>query len=212
MGVAARRRAVAEPPERDPAVAADLERERHAGRDGQHRGEMRDLRVEAELRDGHVHVPVAAARGAVLAAHVLREDPPGLDSACDVHAHVAVEGCPDVVRPHRRRDADGRRLVAAPGVEGAGDLPLLVEDVTALLDPPRGEHVAVDREEILAVEAGVLHLLERAHGLGFTNGHAVVSRRPLGRRHANEGPRLQLPLSAKGQAQLDPGGTAQDAR
>ena len=126
--------------------------------------------------DGHVHVPVAAARRAVLAAHVLREHAPRLDAADDVDAHVAVERRADVVRAHRRRDADGGALVSAARVEGARDLPLLVEDVAALLDATRDEHAAVDREEVLAVEPDLLHLLERAHGLGFTYGHAVVSR------------------------------------
>src|SRR5213592_4735797 len=50
---------------------------------------------------------------AVGPAHVLREDPPRLDAARDVHAHVAVQRRSDVVGAHRRRDPDGRRLVAA---------------------------------------------------------------------------------------------------
>src|SRR4029078_680128 len=81
----------------------------------------------------------------------------------------------DVVRAHRRRDPYRRGLVASPGVERAGDLALLVEDVAALLEDPRDEHVAVDPEEVLAVQPCVLHLLERAHGLGFTYGHTAIS-------------------------------------
>ena len=88
-------------------------------------------------------VPVSAGHRAVDPAHVLREDAPRLDPTRDVDAHVALERRPDVVRPHRGRDADGGRLVAAPRVERARDLPLLVEDVAALLDPARHQHVAV---------------------------------------------------------------------
>ncbi len=95
-------------------------------------------------------------------------------------------GVPTSFGAHRGRDADGRGLVPAAGVEGARDLPLLVEDVAALLDPARDQHVAVDAEEVLAVEACLLHLLERAHGLGFTYGHTAISRRPVDGSHSNE--------------------------
>ena len=94
------------------------------------------------------------------APHVLREDPPGLDAARDVHAHVAVQRRADVLRSHRRCHADRGGLVPAAGVERARDLPLLVEDVAALLDAARHEHVAVDAEEILAVEACLADLGE----------------------------------------------------
>jgi hypothetical protein len=99
----------------------------------------------------------------IRAAHVLGEDPPRLDAPHDVDAHVAVKRCPHVLRPHRRSDADGSCLVAAPGVEGAGDLSLAVQDVAALLDPSRHEHVAVDAEQVLAVEARLAHLVQRPH-------------------------------------------------
>ena len=79
-------------------------------------------------------LPSRPARRPVDAAHVLGEDPPGLDAARDVDAHVAVERRADVVGAHRGRDADGGGLVAAAGVEATRDLPLLVEDVPALLD------------------------------------------------------------------------------
>ena len=98
-------------------------------------------------------LPSRPLRRPVDAAHVLREDPPRLDAAGDVDAHVAVERRAHVVGPHRGRDADRRGLVPAARVEAAGDLPLAVEDVAALLDPAREEHVAVDAEQVLAVEA-----------------------------------------------------------
>ena len=59
----------------------------------------------------------------------------------DVDAHVAVQRRPDVLAAHRGGDADGGRFVAAARVEGAGNLSLLVEDVPALLDPAREQHV-----------------------------------------------------------------------
>jgi hypothetical protein len=39
--------------------------------------------------------------------------------------------------------------------------------VAALLDPARDQHVAVDSHQVLSVEAGLLHLLQRADRLGF---------------------------------------------
>src|SRR5260221_235391 len=74
----------------------------------------------------------------------------------------------------------GRRLVAAPGVEGARDLPLLVEDVPALLDAARRQEVAVDREQILAVEPRILDFFERADRLrfpGYRHTHSQSSSR-----------------------------------
>ena len=102
-------RALAEPGDRDALLLADAERERAADRDRQHRRQVADHRDQAEARVGHVHVAVAAVRRPVGAAHVLREDPPRLDAARDVDAHVAVQRRADVVGAHRRRDADRRR-------------------------------------------------------------------------------------------------------
>ena len=83
---------------------------RHAHRDRQHRGQVADHRVQPESGVADVDVPVAAARRAVDAAHVLREDAPRLDAARDVDTHVALQRRADVVRPHRGRDADRGRL------------------------------------------------------------------------------------------------------
>src|SRR5262249_9724033 len=84
---------------------------------------------------------------------------------------VAVQRRPDVVRPQRGRDPDRRRLVAAPGVEGAWNLALFVEDVAALLDPSRDQHVPVDAEQVLAVEPRLPDLTQRAERLCFTDRH-----------------------------------------
>ena len=142
------------------SLLADAEGERATDRDGQHRRQVADHRDQAEVRVGHVDVAVLAACRAAGAAHVLREDPPGLDAARHVHAHVAVQRRADIVGAHRRRHADRGGLVPAARVERAGNLALLVEDVAALLDAARDEHVAVDAEEILAVEARLADLGE----------------------------------------------------
>ena len=135
VAVAARGGALAEPADGDAPLFADAEGERTADRHRQHRGQVADHRDHPEVHVGHVDVPVLARGRAARAPHVLREDPPRLDAAGDVDAHVAVERRADVVGAHRHRDADGGCLVPAAGVERAGDLALLVEDVAALLDP-----------------------------------------------------------------------------
>ena len=123
--------------------------------------------IVPEAHVAEVDVPVLALGRPVGAAHVLGEDPPRLDPAHDLDAEVAVQRRGDVVRCHRGRDADGGALVPAPGVERAGDLALLVEDVAALLDPARDQHVLVDREEVIAVEARLSHLRQRPRGARF---------------------------------------------
>jgi hypothetical protein len=127
-----------------------------------------DHRDQPELGVGHVDVSVPAVRRAVRAAHVLRKDPPWLHAAHDVDAHVPMQRRPDVLRAHRGRDADRGCLVAAARVERAGDLSLAIEDVAALLDPAGDEHVAVDAEQILAVESRLAHLVERPHRPRFS--------------------------------------------
>ena len=167
VGVAARHGAFAGPRDRDAPLLADAERERAADSHRQHRGQVADHRDQPEVHVGHVHVAVLAVRRPVGAAHVLREDAPRLDAARDVDAHVSVQRSADVVGAHRHRHADRRGLVAAARVERAWDLPLAVEDVAALFDAARDQHVAIDLEQVLAVEAPLLHLLERAARLGY---------------------------------------------
>ena len=175
--VAARRRALAAPGDRDALLLADHEGEAHADRHRQHRRQVADHGVQPEARVAHVNVPVATGHRPVDPPHVLGEDTPRLDPARDVDAHVALERRPHVVRAHRGPDPDRRRLVAAAGVERARDLALLVEDVAALLDPAGGQHVAIHAEQVLAVEARLPHLLQRLDGLGFSHCHASLSPR-----------------------------------
>ena len=92
-------------------------------------------------------------------------------------------GVPTSSGAHRRRDADRRGLVAAAGVERAGDLPLPVEDVPALLDPARDQHVPVDAEQVLAVEARVPDLAQGADRL-----RSRGDRHRAG--HSNDGERM----------------------
>ena len=168
VGVAAGHRAVARPADRHPRLAADLEGQRAADGDRHQRRQVADHRDQAQPDVGHVHVAVLAGGQPVGAAHVLGEDAPRLGAAGDVHAHVALDRRAHVVGAHGGRDADRRRLVAAAGVEAAGDLALAVEDVAALLDPARDQHVAVDLEEILAVEVGLLDVLGGLDRRGFS--------------------------------------------
>ena len=106
MRVAARGRALAEPADCDPPLLSDPECERAADRDRQHGRQVAHHREQAEVGVGHVDVAVLALCRPVRAAHVLREDPPGLDPARDMDAHVAVERSADVVRAERRGDPD----------------------------------------------------------------------------------------------------------
>src|SRR5512133_718650 len=123
---------------------------------------MADHRDQPKLRIRHVDVAVSALRRAVRPAHELREDPPRLDATHDVDTHVAVQRRADIVGAHRGGYADGGAFVPAAGVERAGDLALAIQDVTALLDPAAHDHVPVDAEEILAEEARLANLFQRA--------------------------------------------------
>ena len=202
-------------------------------------GRWLTIACRPRLGVAEVDVAVAPPRRAVRAAHVLGEDAPGLDPARDVHADVALQRRADVVRAHRGRDTDRGCLVAAARVERARDLALLVEDVAALLDRAGDQHVAVDAEEVLAVEAGVLHLLERADGLRFPDCHSspglavvgctvslhlrsppaagamrsTVRAWPKGVRAGggSDPPRVQS-LRGEAEAKLDPGGASPHAR
>ena len=79
-------------------LAAHLERHREPGRDQHHVGEHRDHPDAALGAVAEVHVAVAPAGDAVLAAHVLGEDPLCLDAADDVRGEVAVEDAEAVLR------------------------------------------------------------------------------------------------------------------
>ena len=168
MRVAPLHRAVARPSQRHPRLLADLERQRGPDRHRHHRRQVADHGDQAEPDVRHVDVAVAPAGQAVGAAHVLGEDPPRLGAAGDVDAHVALDRRADVVRPHRRRDAHRGTFVAAPGVEGAGDLALPVEDVAPLLDPAGDQHVPVDLEQILPVKIGLSDVLRGLDRYGFS--------------------------------------------
>ena len=175
VGVPARRSAFAEPAHRNALLLTNAEGERAANRDREHRGQMTDHRDQPELGIRHVDVAVPALRRAVRAAHELREDPPRLDAAHDVDAHVAVQRRADVVGAHCRGHTHGSAFVPATGVERAGDLALAIEDVAALLDPTAHDHVSVDAEKILAEEARLADLFQRTNRLGFPGyRHAVA--------------------------------------
>ena len=99
-------------------------------------------------------------------------------------------GVPTSSRPIAVAIATDERLVAAAGVERAGDLPLPVEDVPALLDAAGEQQVAVDAEQVLAVEAPLLRLLKRAARLGHARDrhcrrHSNARRRARGGRSSS---------------------------
>ena len=147
--VAARGRAVAEPRDRDALLAAQLEGHRQAGRDQHHVGQHRD-HADAALRAvAEVDVAVAAAGDAGLAAHVLAEDPRGLDAADDVRGEVAVQDAQAVLGAHRPRRAGGDGLLAEPVVEAAGHLALAVQGHRALLDAAHHQHRAQQPDPVL---------------------------------------------------------------
>ena len=156
--VAALGGAVAVPGHRDARLLLDAEGEGAADGDRHRRGQVAGQRDRAEGEVAEVDVAVASARGPVLPAHELGEDAPRLDAAHHVHAHMAVQRRPDIVGPHRARYADRRALVAAPRVERPRDLPLLVEELAALLDAARDQHQPIDAEQVLAVETRCLGL------------------------------------------------------
>ena len=58
-----------------------------------------------------MEVGLAPARVAVDAPEVVGEDPPGLDAAYDMDAHVAVQRRSDVMQLHCHCDTDRGRLV-----------------------------------------------------------------------------------------------------
>ena len=82
-----------------------------------------------------MHVAVAPARDAALAAHVLGEDAHRRDAADEVRGEVAVQHAQAVGRRHRPRRPGGDRLLPEAVVEGARDLALAVEEHRPLLDP-----------------------------------------------------------------------------
>ena len=146
--------------------SADAEGERAADDDRKHRRQVADDRDLPAVEVAEVDVPVPTAGGPVDAAEVVGEDPPRLGAAVDVDADVAVQRRADVLGRHRGGHADRGGLVAAPGVERAGDLPLLVERVPGLLQSPRDEHGAVETNQRVAREAEVVHRATLAHRLG----------------------------------------------
>jgi hypothetical protein len=166
--VAARRRPVAEPRDRAAPLPAYLERHRQAGGHEHHVGQHRDHPDATEAVVAEVHVAVAAARDAALAAHVLAEDARGGDPADEVRAQVAVQDAQAILRAHREARADRHGLLAEPVVEGAGHLALAVEVHRALLDAPHEEHVAQQRGSV--VERQVLG----RGGERRVRGHGVV--------------------------------------
>ncbi len=147
--VAARGRAVAEPGHRAAALAAQLERHRHAGGDQHHVGQHRDHPDAAELAVAEVDVAVAPAGDPGGAAHVLREDPRRRDAADQVRGEVPVQDAQPVARSHRERRAGRHRLLPIAVVERPGDLALAVQGHRALFQAAHQQHRAQQPDAIL---------------------------------------------------------------
>jgi hypothetical protein len=96
-----------------------------------------------------VHVAVAPAGDAALAAHVLPEDAGGRHAADEVAAEVAVQDAQAVLGAHREGRADRDGLLPEAVVEGAGHLALAIEVHRALLDAPHEEHVPQEGDAIV---------------------------------------------------------------
>ena len=175
VGVTPGRSAFPTPRDRNARLLANPKGETHSDRDGKHRRQVTDHRVQTQARVADMDVAVAPPGRPVGATHVLREDPPRLDATRDVHAHVPLQGTADIVRAHCACNADGRSLVAATRVERTGDLPLLIEDVTPFLDPSRGQHAAIHPEQVLAIETDLVRFPKRADGLRFPYCHGSPS-------------------------------------
>ena len=133
--VADRGRAVAEEAQRAALLAAQLEGPRHADRDRHHVGRASRPcrrrraapRRNARCRRGRA-TPRRRGRGsgARIALAVVPR------TRCAPRSRIS--GQTGSVGPEREGRADRRRLLAAPVVEGAGDLALLVEAQAAFLD------------------------------------------------------------------------------
>ena len=165
------RGAFAEPRHCDALLAANPEGEGLADRDRHHRTHVADHRHHAEAGIGEVHVGVAAARGTVDSAHVLRQDPPRLEPADDVHRHVPLRRRRDVLRTKSQPGADRGALVPATGVEAAGNLPLLVEEQAPLLDAAVQKHVAQHVDQLGPREPDVRERARRVRWRGESHGH-----------------------------------------
>ena len=145
-------RALAEEGQRHPRLPAHLERERHSGGHERHVGQHRDHPDAPEPAIAEVHVPVLATGHAVGAAHEVGEVAVRGHAAHEVRAEVAVQDAQPVLGPQRPRRPDRDRLLAAPVVERAGNLALLVERESTLLGGAHHQHEPPQPRAVLARE------------------------------------------------------------
>ncbi len=134
---AVRRGAVAADRHRDAALALPLVGERRAARHGVGDGQVRDdgeRPVAVPVAD--VAVAVASARVAVDPSPELRHHAVQVEALRQLRRQVAVRREQRVVLLQRERDADVGALLAAPGVDGAGEPALPVERLHALVEVP----------------------------------------------------------------------------
>ena len=145
--VAARGRAVAAPADRDPRLAAQLEGQRDAGDDRDHGRQVADAGQQAHDR-ARSRWCAGSSRGRRWRRRsgpcTGRRSPPGRTPRTTCTPMLRCSGEATSSSPIARGDADRRGLVAAAGVVAAGQPARLEQQVAALLDRARGQHVAVD--------------------------------------------------------------------
>ena len=186
--------ALAEEAAGDAVASGELVGQREPDGDREAAADDRVAAVEAALRVEEVHraaPPAAAARR--LAVH-LGHERGRRQAARERVAVVAVGGDERVVRPERRHGPGRDRLLADVEVEEAADLAQAVQLGRLLLEAPDEEHLAKEREPLLAVEPGEGRR-RSAHALSSsveTSPSGRPSSRALSRR------RMILPLRVRG--------------
>ncbi len=191
MHVPGAHRAVAEERQRDPRLAAALERERRADGDRDERAEHRDEREDVALARAEVHVAVAPEGRAGGPPEVVPQDVRDLDAAREVAGHLAVDRGDHVVGAEREARGGGDRLLPVAGVDAARDAPLPVEVDDPVLDEPLQQHEPEQREPDLAGHLGGLRRGLDERGVSRRGAHAVPSRarRPTAGRRPRARPR-----------------------
>jgi hypothetical protein len=99
VAVAARGRALAEPGDATRFSSRMRNASAQPTATGSIAGRWLTIAISPRFESAMWTLPSLPLRRAVAAAHVLREDPPRLDAAHDVDAHVAVQRRADVVGP-----------------------------------------------------------------------------------------------------------------
>ena len=126
--------AVADVGERHALLLANLRGQPNAGQHRHQLSEHADGCDDAASKIAKMGVGVTAARGPVLASHVLQEDIPGAVAADEHRAHVADHGADEVLRLQGAGRSDGNRFLAERRVNSTHHFALAVEIRQLLID------------------------------------------------------------------------------